>query len=672
MTRPLLILIPLIAGISAGYVGAPLYLSLATIGIGLCIYLLTMFYSRDALRATIHINRMTAVHPIWVILLSFGSGVLIEHFARPDTPLQMPAEGSVITAEIVDRSNRSDYNTYHLNIKSVADSLGNNPIPYRRFPILLYTQQDLGQLGDVIAFKANMSPLDDDTDRFENDYVRQMHGKGYRYIQVDYSPKNFVLIGHHNSLERFAYSSRRPIELRLEESNLNADVRDFIITILLADRAFLNTDTQRRFSAIGLSHMLAVSGLHIGIITSIILLILLPLNLICNYKYRYFIAIIAIWIYTIATGLAPSTTRAACMVTFMFGALMLERPYAAANGLLWSTVFILIFSPYTIMDVGFQLSFACVASLIAFAPKCNFVSQRQHARLYRINEAIIVCLVSTFGSWSLTSFYFKQIPLLFLPANLIILPLLPFYIGVAILYVILLMCGIDFAVLTYILDWGYAAMQWLTTNLANIGWVISLQVNILTTAAWTAEIIILAWLLDYYNTHRVINGIHYTKVQTPTQQRVRTCAFTGIIIAMTATVATAPLFASEQKPDDYIIQQKSDVVSVAVRTAGKDTTFSFPRRSVSSLVCCRDTLICVDTDSLPSSRLPSGKYIIASGYTGRMENIKKRIPANSSLIFHKSLHYKRAKRFIKEADELNIPYHDLRSGPYRKSKCSSH
>lgn len=174
--------------------------------------------------------------------------------------------------------------------------------------------------------------------------------------------------------------------------------------------------------------MLALSGMHVSIIAGIILWLLFPFNLFGIYKWRYIATLPILWGYTLVTGLSPSTVRAAIMLTVVMTCILTERKNSAWNALLLAVFIIILFNPDSLYDIGLQLSFICVASLIFFAGPLNPIDQHKHNILYDIVSAILVTLSATAASWVLSSYYFGIFPILFIPANLIVLPLLPIYV----------------------------------------------------------------------------------------------------------------------------------------------------------------------------------------------------------------------------------------------------
>lgn len=128
----------------------------------------------------------------------------------------------------------------------------------------------------------------------------------------------------------------------------------------------------------------------------------------------------------------------------------------------------------------------CVAALLAFAARLNPVSHRRHPALYRICEALLATMTATAASLPFTSFYFGQIPLMFLPTNVLLLPLIPFYLGAGAIFTLFLCAGLELRMLGNALDFGYDFLMNATSFLSVGGdYVLPYQIPPAGLIAWT-------------------------------------------------------------------------------------------------------------------------------------------------------------------------------------------
>lgn len=186
----------------------------------------------------------------------------------------------------------------------------------------------------------------------------------------------------------------------------------------------IDTDLQSAYAASGAMHVLAVSGLHVGIIYGIILLAFKPLG---RYAWsRWLIAassILFLWTFAFVTGLSPSVLRAVTMFSFIALARPLGWRTNIYNTLAASAFVLLLYNPYLIMSVGFQLSYLAVLGIVYLQrPIYNLLEfeSRVGDWIWQITCVSIAAQIATFA---LGMLYFHQFPVYFLMSNLFVIPL---------------------------------------------------------------------------------------------------------------------------------------------------------------------------------------------------------------------------------------------------------
>jgi len=186
----------------------------------------------------------------------------------------------------------------------------------------------------------------------------------------------------------------------------------------------IDTDLQNAYAASGAMHVLAVSGLHVGIIYAILLFLLRPLNRFAWSRWVVFIiSIISLWSFAFVTGLSPSVLRAVTMFSFIALARPLGWRTNIYNTLAGSAFLLLLFNPYLIMSVGFQLSYLAVLGIVYLQrPLYNLweIENRVGDWVWQITCVSIAAQLSTFA---LGMLYFHQFPVYFLVSNLFVIPL---------------------------------------------------------------------------------------------------------------------------------------------------------------------------------------------------------------------------------------------------------
>ena len=184
------------------------------------------------------------------------------------------------------------------------------------------------------------------------------------------------------------------------------------------DRSGITPELRVTYSRSGLSHLLAVSGLHTGIVFVLVNLLLWWLPLLHRgHLVRNLLAAACIWLYVAAAGFPPSAVRAGVMFTMLQFALASASEYSGLNALATAAFGMLLWNPAWLGDISFQLSFAAVAAILAWGvPLCRRLRTRWRA-LNLIADAFAVSVVATLATAPLMSHTFGIVPLAGLIVN---------------------------------------------------------------------------------------------------------------------------------------------------------------------------------------------------------------------------------------------------------------
>jgi len=202
------------------------------------------------------------------------------------------------------------------------------------------------------------------------------------------------------------------------------EVRSVMLAIVLGIKDELDPELQSAFSASGAMHVLAVSGLHVGIIYMIVLGAFKLIRL-DGFRYRWWVAVaslLVLWMYAFVTGLSPSVLRAVTMFSFVALAKAMNRNSNIYNTLAASAFVLLWFNPYLLMSVGFQLSYLAVFGIVYLQPRFYRLLDFNHTLLDKIWAITCVSLAAQIATAPLSVLYFHQFPSYFLISNLFIIP----------------------------------------------------------------------------------------------------------------------------------------------------------------------------------------------------------------------------------------------------------
>lgn len=168
--------------------------------------------------------------------------------------------------------------------------------------------------------------------------------------------------GHRRSLNAILTDWRDFLSGKMEEE-LDGTFLAIAKALILGDKSDLDTETMEVFSSTGSMHVLAVSGLHIGLILILLQRILKLFSRWITKRQSIIIAIVLIWIYGGITGASPAVMRAVVMFTALSGAQLLNRQPNSLNVLAFSAIMLLEFDPWMLFDLGFQLSYAALIGI---------------------------------------------------------------------------------------------------------------------------------------------------------------------------------------------------------------------------------------------------------------------------------------------------------------------
>lgn len=280
------------------------------------------------------------------------------------------------------------------------------------------------QCGDRIVFEKTLQPIRSSGNPGGFDFRRYCLFQGITH-QVYLKTDEFSVSGHHpvHPIRRFILASREWILKTLRE-NISGRELGLAEALLIGYRDDLDKTLVQSYTNTGVVHVIAISGLHLGLIYWLLLLLFKTLDRKRSMKWIRLIAIITgLWIFSLLAGAQPSVLRSALMFSCIALGETLERKTYIFNSLACSAFILLCINPFWLWDLGFQLSYSAVLSIVLFMKPV-------YHWLYFRNKALDFC-------WQLTSvtiaaqllttpvsiFHFHQFPNYFLLTNFVAVPL---------------------------------------------------------------------------------------------------------------------------------------------------------------------------------------------------------------------------------------------------------
>ena len=292
--------------------------------------------------------------------------------------------------------------------------------------VLVYHQlEEALYPGQVIWVPGNPEPVAPPSFPDEFNYKRFLAAKGIHFRQFLGKKLQVLPLKPSNELN-FAMEHLRHYFSGLIDQYVQRPVsKQIALALLLGQKESLGKEVKLAYSATGTQHILAVSGLHVGIIYSILLL---PLTFFKQkgqaFQKGYLILVLGlIWIYALMTGFSPSVVRAVVMFSLVTLGQMRKRKPSIWNILAFSALLLLVLEPAMQTDLGFQLSYLAVAGIVGLQP----ILLRMWAPSNRVVDYFwqmaTVTLAAQLITSPLTIYYFHTFPTYFLVANLLIVPL---------------------------------------------------------------------------------------------------------------------------------------------------------------------------------------------------------------------------------------------------------
>lgn len=449
----------------------PLLLPLAAIICGIVVrfYDLGGIWSLSGVVALCLIFIFTGRRYVAVLGCAFCLGWLSETMTFHDRPIFLNPKISTECRGLITEINETAIGqalTVEVKAVKTSDGVLKKSKPYNVIVNLNEFETELRPF-DIIDFKAKFSPpkakkdLPDDYD-FESRY--KLKGiKGIAFLSVS----GIRTVGHHDSWRSKLYDIREHVVKIIEDSGVTSECADFLKAILLGDSDSLTKNERNVYSDAGLAHVLALSGTHVAIISSFVLIILMPLRRFGLRTAVYLSAILFMWFYACLTGFTPSVTRSVIMMSILFLARITSRRVNSLNALCFAGIIILAFDPHSLFTPSFQLSFGAVASILLFAGSFRLGESRMRPLKFLI-DSVSVTLAAMLGTSLLAAYYFHKFPVYGVVANIPIALLLPLLLATGTLIVIVGLFNLQIPLFAWCADIIYDAVTYVADFFASL------------------------------------------------------------------------------------------------------------------------------------------------------------------------------------------------------------
>jgi competence protein ComEC len=427
------LLIPLVTGIITGFYYHPDHCLTGSVLSGLTVL---AFFIHEFNRS----YRLRWLFGIAISLILFFTGLLIMNIQEAKIEKAKILAGSTVDyiAMVSDEMTETEklFRT-RLLIKTIHEDTVNHV----NIRVMAYLSKDRFseelQPGDMVMAHSVLKEFSEPENPFEFNYRRWMEYQGI-VLQTYLKSTAWHKIGNKKGLKSWISEIRHQVVYIYEKSGISNDELAVLSALTLGIREDLPSDIKESFAISGAMHVLAVSGLHVGII-------FLVLNVLLSFtrKFRYgrqvrtIMIIIFLWIFALLTGLRPSVVRAVFMFSIIQTGQGLKRPPDMYNTISLSAFCLLLINPFLLVDVGFQLSYLAITGIVFFQPRIYRLAQIKNSFIDRVWQLFTVSAAAQLVTAPLTIFYFHYFPVYFWLTNLFVIVLTGLILYMAVFQIII-------------------------------------------------------------------------------------------------------------------------------------------------------------------------------------------------------------------------------------------
>ena len=294
---------------------------------------------------------------------------------------------------------------------------------------LLYVQKDSAaaplHYGDVLAISTTLSEFAPPSNPDAFDMRRYMQRKGI-FLTGYVSRGHWQILDNvcPNAMKAFSHALQQRLAACYADVGMTGRELDIVRAILLGDDDTMEPELRTAYASAGVSHILCVSGMHVGIIFMILNFLFKPMDLFPSTRVaKALLLMLSIWLYASITGLSPSVTRSATMFTFVTVGGILHRNTNIFHSLMASLFILLALKPLLLLEVGFQLSYLAVFGIVLIQPRIAGLYTCKTKVGNYFWELLSVAVAAQIATFPISAHYFGTFPNYFMLSNLTVIAL---------------------------------------------------------------------------------------------------------------------------------------------------------------------------------------------------------------------------------------------------------
>jgi competence protein ComEC len=356
-----------------------------------------------------------------LFLLAAGYFLCAHQQVRPPIPL----DKNVLLGEIIQLSESAQKRRLLLQTFDQVSQSENTKKTEAK--VLVYLDKSVKseslKIGDHLLCRGKLSPIPPPLNPHAFDYQAYMANQGV-YYQTFITEEGWQYLGYRNSLFRVA-DSWRTYFLSILKAHLTG-INEYAVgaALSLGYKSAITDELRTAYANTGAMHVLAVSGLHVGLVQLIISWLLNFIRLNSQYwsLIKALLTIVGIWSFALLAGGAPSVLRAATMFSFLAAGLALKRYSNIYNSLASSAFLLLCIQPNLLFSVGFQLSYLAVLGIVYFQPRLYRLWYIKYKAVDYVWKLTTVSIAAQLATLPISIYYFHQFPIYFFLSGLVVVP----------------------------------------------------------------------------------------------------------------------------------------------------------------------------------------------------------------------------------------------------------
>ena len=461
-------------------------------------------------------------------------------------------------------------------------------------------------------------------------------------------------------------------------AGFDEDAAAFVMAVLAGDETFMDPELTSAFRVAGVAHVLALSGLHVGIIAALFAAALWMLRLLPGGRLIYAATLaLAVLTYGFCAGMPPSVARASVMLAVLLYSRWLEWPCPTLNALFVTVTIWLYINPMWLWSPGFQLSCAALLGVVWFSRLCRAEDTRPSVSF--IVSVIVVPAGALVATSLLTVVYFHALPVWFLPANIVTAFFVPVIITASVLSVVCVMFGLSPGFLPRLVDFAYSAFTNTLDFFAGLpkAQIADIYPDTLQTVIFVVAVILI-FILAWRRSFAVLTAAALT-VSALVVSAFAAPDVPEVEVYVTSSPAETEIVTGAGG-NFYAVTENGDVAAVnrlCRHLKGKrrcDTIAPMPSRAVIGPVSRRGDLLTFDGSNLlmlntaDSVIVPRGvhlDYVLVSGHwRGDIVAAAAALQADTFLLPN-SLNHRLRSRWLDELNETGQPVCDISLSGWR-------